>query len=355
MGICTLLILMGSAAYLCAQDTSFQTQSREVLVPVTVMDHKGGFVDGLSAADFELLDDGVPRRIASMDTFDSGLAPISMIIAVQSAGISAPALDRIRHIGSMIVPLITGERGAAAVLTFDTELHLIQDFTDDNAAVANALDSIKPAGGTTARMLDAAADAIRRLAARKTSRRVLLLISESRDRGSKAHLAEVMREAERFNVAIYAASYSAYATTFLSKPQDVPQDSGGVALNPDNSVPPSAGAGGVDGGMSILPLLFELARLGKTNTVRALAAATGGTVESFTRERALEAIIEHLGTELHSQYVLGFVPQTSAPGFHRLEVRLVNQTSSGTALHVRARPGYEMVSSDPGVGHGAVH
>lgn len=300
-----------------AQEPSFHSQSREVLVPVTVTNRKGGFVDGLSPADFELLDNGILQRISSVDTFGTGVAPISLVIAVQSAGISAPALVKIRHIGSMIVPLITGDRGAVAVLAFDSELHLLQDFTSDNAAVANALEAVHPAGGDSAHMLDAAENAIHGLAARPNTRRVLLLVSESRDRGSKTRLVDVIRDAEQSNVSIYAASYSVYATTFVAKPEDVP--------------PP--------GDTDLLAGFAELARLGKTNTVHALAVATGGTVESFVRVHALEKIVERLGDELHSQYVLAFVPQNSTPGFHRLEVRLRDET-----LRVRARSGYEMIA-----------
>ena len=316
MRILGALWLVTLALPLVAQDT-FHSQSREVLVPVTITDGKGMFVDGLHTADFQLLDDGVPQHIASMDTFGTVVAPISLVIAVQGAGISAPALAKIRQIGDMIVPLITGDRGAVAVLAFDSELHLVQDFTNDNAAVANALNSVRPVGEKTARMLDAADNAIHGLAARPNTRRVLLRISESRDRGSKTKLATVLSDAEQFNVSIYAASYSVYATTFVSKPEDVP--------------PP--------GDTDLLAVFTEPARLGKTNTVRALAAATGGTVESFTRVHALQKIVEHLGAELHSQYILGFVPQNNSPGFHRLQVRV-----NDTALHVRARPGYQMVA-----------
>ena len=65
------LFLFVLIATLSAQDT-FHTQSREVLVPVTVTDKNGAFVDNLTVSDFELLDDGVPRPIASMDTFGTG-------------------------------------------------------------------------------------------------------------------------------------------------------------------------------------------------------------------------------------------------------------------------------------------
>jgi VWFA-related protein len=303
-----------------AQDTAFRSQSRVVLVPVTVTDHKGRSVDGLRAGDFELLDDGVPRQVASMDTLGTGVAPISLVVAVQSAGISAPALAKIRHIGGMIVPLITGERGLASVMAFDEGVHLLQDFTSDTAAVEEAFHSIRPGGDMRARMLDAALEGVHRLGTRP-GRRVLVLISEKRDRGSSAKLADVIREAERLDVSIYAASYSVYATTFVSKPEDVPPA--------DNT--------------NFLAVFTELARLAKTNTVQALTAATGGAMSSFTRERALEHIVEHLGAELHSQYILGFIPEDAGAGFHRLEVRL----RAPGDFHVRARPGYQFTPGQP--------
>src|SRR5579884_4353833 len=83
-----------------AQDNTYRAQSRVVLTPVTVTDKKGAPVDGLSLSDFELLDNGVPQRITTMDTFGTGVAPLSLTIAVQTAGISAPALLKIRRIGS---------------------------------------------------------------------------------------------------------------------------------------------------------------------------------------------------------------------------------------------------------------
>jgi hypothetical protein len=50
----------------------------------------------------------------------------------------------------------------------------------------------------------------------------------------------------------------------------------------------------------------------------------------------LEDAIQKLGAELHSQYVLSFAPEDSAPGYHNLEVGLAR---SGR-FNIRARPGY---------------
>jgi hypothetical protein len=80
----------------------------------------------------------------------------------------------------------------------------------------------------------------------------------------------------------------------------------------------------------------ELARLHKTNTAEVLTKSTGGATFPFTRQKALEEAIEKLGAELHTQYVVSFVPEASAPGYHTLEVRLARPGE----FRVRARPGY---------------
>ena len=88
--------------------------------------------------------------------------------------------------------------------------------------------------------------------------------------------------------------------------------------------------------MDLLGGFGELARLGKTKDTQVLTESTGGTVFPFARQSGLEHAIEKLGTDLHTQYVLSFTPQSPAPGFHRLEVRLAR----GGKWRIRARPGY---------------
>ncbi len=56
----------------------------------------------------------------------------------------------------------------------------------------------------------------------------------------------------------------------------------------------------------------------------------------FTKQKALEEAIQKLGAELHTQYVLSFVPEASTPGYHALEVRLARPGE----FRIRARPGY---------------
>ena len=61
-----------------------------------------------------------------------------------------------------------------------------------------------------------------------------------------------------------------------------------------------------------------------------------GATFSFTRQKGLEDAIENLGAELHTQYLLGFTPESTEPGYHPIEVRVTGHAD----LRIRSRPGY---------------
>ncbi len=336
-----LLLLSPPAAAWAQEANTFAVDSRLVVVPVAVTDAKGKFIDGLTAADFTLLDNGRPREV-QVDSWETGAAPISLVIAVQASGISAAALEKIRKVGAMIQPLITGDRGCAAVVAFAAHVRWLQECTSDPARIARALGSIQPGEPKVGRMLDAVDQGIARLKRRANSRRVLLLLSESRDRGSETALELVIADAQSASVTVYAATYSAFKTAWTTRPSGDPptpmprgrrlpptEENRPTILAPGQGPPPEQRAE-IGGGLG------ELKRLSEPETAKLLVEATGGAKFPFTRQRALEEAIEKLGAELHSQYVLSFVPaEGTPPGFRNLEVRVKSK-----AYRVRARPGY---------------
>lgn len=307
------LLLLASAALAWPQQPDLRATVHLVIAPTTVTDRDGRYVDGLGEKDFVLYDNGVRRDLRVDVTY----FPISLVIAVQTSSFSAAALNKIRGTGSLIEPLVTGERGEAAVLGFDGEVQLLQPFTSDFARIQHALRMLQP-GDEGGRITDAVAEAIRLLAARPSRhRKVVLLISEAKDRGSKSKLAEIVTAAERENVTVYPVTFSNYATAFSARPGTTP---------PPNSA-----------GINIIAILSEIARLAKTNTAEAFSRMTGGRRYFFTRQRGLEQAISKLGEELHSQYLLSFTADPAADTtYHALEVQVVGQPE----LAVRTRPGY---------------
>jgi VWFA-related protein len=309
----TVRCLLCCAACVFAQDRPFRTEIHVVQVPVTVLNEKGANIDGLKAPDFSVLDNGDERRV-SLDTFGTGVAPISLAIAIQTSGISKPALAKIRRIGGMIQPLVIGRRGEAAVLTFDDEINWRLDFTSDSEAIQKVIRAVQPGGGLRqARMLDAVVDAADLMKERK-GRRVLLLISETKDRGSHSKLENAIQAVEREGVEVFAATYSAQASSWTAQPDDLP--------------PPS--------GPNYLAVFSEMARVGKANHAIALTQATGGAHYPFLRERGVEKAIESLGVDVHAQYILSFPQPAGAEGMHRIDVSLPGRGD----VRIRSRRAY---------------
>lgn len=290
-----------------------------VLAPVTITDKKGKFIDGLSVNDFRLTDEGVPQKIR-MDTSDTVLAPVSLMVLIQASEISTPALARIERVGGLIKPLVIGERGQAAVMDFDDEMRVRTDFTSDSSILRTAFEGTGSRSIRTARLIDAVAEGVRMLETRSpNNRRVMLILSESRDRGSKGKLAAAIELAQRAGVAVYAATYSVQGSSFVSKPEDSPPMPGGS----DN--------------VDILGGAIELGRVVKANVADALARATGGRHLSFLTLGSLEKVISRTGEEIHSQYLLSFTPTPSTKdGFHHIQVAVPSHPEA----IIRVRPGY---------------
>jgi VWFA-related protein len=244
------------------------------------------------------------------------VAPVSLIVAVQCSGISAAVLAKINKVGAMIQPLVIGERGQAAVIAFDDEVRLFQDFTSDGTKIRIAFERIEGRVIRKGHMIDAAAEGIKMLETRpENSRRIMLILSESRDRGSKTKLPAVIEQAQRAGVLIYPMTYSTQATPWTARPEDNPN---------------------MPGGPDYLGALRELMRKGKINDADAFAHATGGRHLSFETLNGLEEAIAHAGEDIHSQYLISFVPPASSPGFHQLIVTVPSRTDAAT----RSRPGY---------------
>jgi VWFA-related protein len=295
-----------------AQQPTIRTTVPLVTVPVTVADRHGRITYDLDASDFILLDNGKVRPVR-VDAADSGLAPIALVTAIQTTAISLSALAKIRKVGAMIPEAVVGANGEAAVVTFDDQVKVIQDFTADADAISKAFRNLRPTDTVGARMIDAVDESLNLLANRPGPRRAnILIIGENKDRGSEEKLADLIPKLQRGGVTIYSLTYSAYLTPFTTKPED---------YEPTGGSPP----------------WMEFARLFKTNTVEALASVTGGRQFRFETKSKLENDLIGLGTEMHSRYLISFTPDLEqAPRFHHLEVQIKNHPYAV----IRARPGY---------------
>jgi VWFA-related protein len=336
-----------SAPAVAEESPTITAETSLVLVPVTVTDRKGKLVDGLTAREFVLTDDGRPQRVR-IDTSDTIVAPVSMVVLVQASGISAPAIARIKEVAPMIKPVVAGQRGQVAVLGFDDEVRVFQDFTTDANAIEQAIQRVNPRIIKKSALLDAVGEAVRMLSKRPVSdRRLIFILSEARDRSSKLTLREARELAERGGAVIYSATYSVQAQNWTSKSGDappMPMPDPSLRGYPPPSNPnypavayPNDAMTTLAGGTNYFDAFTEVGRLGQRNVATQLAQVTGGRHLAFVTVESLQKLIERMGAEIHSQYLLSFVPSESKNrGFHELEITIPSRKD----LIIRVRQGY---------------
>lgn len=337
-------ILLLSVLTLLAQDdmpkrSDIITTVKVVIAPTTVTDRDGNFVNGLTVNDFVLYDNDKLQRIQQDVTYE----PISIVIAVQANAQVEGILPKIQKIGAELDALVLGDQGEAAVLAFDHRIRTLQDFTTEKGKIDAAFKKLTP-GSSTSMLNDATMQAINMLRNRpQDRRRIILLISETRDVGGSFRPREVMTAAQFANVIIYSIDISHFISSLTRKPP-VPR--------PD-AIPPEAHHSPTGQVMTptdviqnrqtgnFVPMFVEIFKGVKgifiDNPSEVYTKYTGGREFSFASQRGLDDAITALGAEIHSQYLLSYTPNNlDEAGFHTIEVRVKGRPN----LKIRTRPGY---------------
>jgi len=318
-----------------------------VLAPTTVTDKHGDFINGLRPQDFRVLDNGKPQDI----NVDLAFHPISLVVCVQANNTMEGILPKIQKAGPIFQPLVVGDQGEIALVAFDHRIRVMQDFTSDSTKFEAALKQIKP-GSSSSRMIDAVDDSIRMLKHRpKERRRIILLISETRDMSSEGKLRDAMTDADFADVAIYSVDVSHYLAAFTSPPMAPRPDPfppsahmtpGGVPATPHNV---EQTYGNELNSANFVPMFEEIFRAVKGifrgNPVLVFTRYTGGKEYAFLKERGLERAVSDIGDVLHNQYLISYNPNNKDEGgFHQIQVYVEGQREA----KIRTRPGYWMAA-----------
>lgn len=325
-------------------ETIFQVEVQVVTVPVTVTDRDNHFVTDLNPTDFRIVDNGAEQRI---ENFELSAEPLSLAVVVQTSTRVEKALEEIRRSGILLTQLILGESGEAAILTFDNEVRIAQDFTKDPDKVEAALKGLK-VGGEQARLSDAISRALSLLQRRGEGRRkVVLVLSEARDSGSSNTAGFVLRGAQQMGISLYTVTLDATRGTLKRSESAGPGSAypAGVIWRPGPANGPPTPDTQINLGsanINMLPLIEELVTYTKNllggNPMKFYAQGSGADDFSSGSLESLEKAITRIGQELRNQYILTYRPSNlDKPGFHHLQVTAVRP---GEKLTVRTRPGY---------------
>jgi VWFA-related protein len=329
--------------------------SNLVLVPVLVKTKAGKLVFALAADDFILTDNGVPQPVRVES--DTNLQPLALAIIVQVGGQGASHLGDYRDLGAVLDAVIGDVPHRVAVIGFDSQPRLEQDFTPDTDAAAETIATLHN-GDRGAAILDALNFGIHLLSKEPPAyRRAVLLLSETVDRGSQTSLENAIRAVEDTNTSIYSVGFSTtqaavkHEASKVPLPEGTPYSNapyapGGCMSRDPNADPDAHGSRGVqtlDCASDLLPPL-RLARIAflaakdglKRNVPKSVAHLTGGEYFDFKNATTLTRDLMTISNDVPNYYVLSFRPQSPRAGIHALELRIKDKPE----YEVKARKGY---------------
>ncbi len=370
-----LLTLALGANHLAAQSeaapdkptATISVDARLVIVPVTVLDKKGGLVRNLTKTDFSLSEDGVPQTIRYFDHESN--APLTLGLLVDVSGSQRTVLDDERTASSAFLgTLLQPDRDKAFLVEFGHTADLLTDVTpslpklqaglkkidgDTDRPQFNGGNSTDPndpndpqtqqqgsrrGGGRGGRggfngagtvLYDAIFLSSDEIISKQKTRKALILLTDGDDRGSKESISSAIEAAQRADTAVYAIYYRG----------EEPHDNGGGRRGGGfpGGFPGGGGrGGGFPGGGGGGQGRGSEQRVDGKKILERIADETGGRVFTVTKKEPLADIYKQIAEELRSQYRLGFSPTDHADGYHKLLVDLPKDKKS----FLQAREGY---------------
>jgi VWFA-related protein len=292
---------------------TFRVTTNEVLVPTLVEKKGGGILYGLKQSDFMLEDNGVAQKIRVQEEMDT--TPVALVIAVELGGVSALEFGKVAKLGSLLDLFLADQQSQVALMGFDSKPHLIHDYTHSSDDLNDALEHLQPGDGGAA-ILDTVSSAVDLLEVEpKEYRRVLLMISEERDHGSK-HTKPVglIEKIGRSNVLVLSVSFSPARAEFLHDVQD----------------------SGDDRTMNMVSALVMAVQAFKKNVAKEIAQESGGEYTTFTGDKRFEQRIIDAARHVRNRYLITFSPSDPSPGLHTIRVR----TAQDYGARIVARANY---------------
>jgi len=304
-----------------AEMPTFRVSTSVVIVPTLVEKTNGEVVYGLKPTDFSVLDNGVQQTVHVDDDLDT--QPVSLVVCIERGRDAPLEFDKIGKLGPLLELFTRNGRGDIALVAFDSKATWVEPFSEDTDSITRDLRSM-PAGDGGAAIVDAVGYSVNLLEKQPPDhRRILLLISESRDHGS--HHFNIPQLVERIgtsNTLVLSLVFSP------GKAEIIDWGKG------------NAGNGGTE--LNILAPLMMTVNAMRRNTPRTLAELSGGEYDPFTREKGFEARVAEVASHARNRYILSFHPSDLTPGLHTIEVKLTQDYGA----HVVARNSYWAILRD---------
>jgi Ca-activated chloride channel family protein len=302
-----LCLLLPSAA-----QTPFRVDVQLVNVGFSVRDRTGKLVPDLTQDDFEVIEDGVPQKIAFFAK--SADVPLNLGLIVDISG-SQGAFVKQHHkdLKTFLTTVLTAQ-DRAFLVCFGSHARLVTEPSPSPKFLADALEGFEGTnrkaeypilgpreirtGGTS--FYDAIYHSTRQMLSNTgNARRAIIVFSDGEDNASAHHMLDVIEAAQTSNVLLFCIRYTEVRNGLW---------------NARNKY-----------GLSVM---------------ERIARETGGA-DFDAREKSLAQHFKEIGDQLRTSYELGYHSTSPATDktFHKVVIRLKDE-SKATDLTVRAKTGY---------------
>jgi len=262
-----LVTALAASLVYAAPPGQIQVQVNLVNLFVTVRDKHKAVVTGLKQEDFEVYEDGQTQEISNFSA-ESNL-PITLGLLIDTSGSETDMLAAEQDAATQFLRRVMRKSDLAMVMSFDLDVDLLADFTDDRSRLDRALKRAQinapsgPQGPVSSRnggtdFYDAVYLAAHDKLADEAGRRAIVVLTDAEDTGSRVKLQDAIEAAQRTDTVVH------------------------VLLVAED---------GVDQGVA-----------------KKLTDETGGRMIVVRSERNLQQAFDQISEELRSQYTIGYVP-----------------------------------------------
>jgi VWFA-related protein len=317
------LALAIPAGLLLAQDdaskdtTTLKVEVNLVNILFNVRDKKGGLVGSLNKDDFKVFEDGKEQEVKYFNRETDLPLTIGLLIDVSASQMNLIEIEK--NAAYQFFGSVLRKQDLAFLISFGEESELLQDYTNSPKLLRAGLEGLHVSSGVGGfgpgpvptisqprgtvlydAVYVASADELKG----QVGRKVLVLITDGEDEGSKYKISQAIEAAQKADAIIYGFYYVDRAFYM--------------------------GHGMVFGGSS-------------DSALRQMSEDTGGHVFHVDRKMTLQDAFTELQEEMRSQYAIGYTPTNPAKDgtFRKLEVRTTNKD-----WKVQARKGYYAVKTD---------
>ena len=297
-------LLVAATSLAFAQEATIKVDVDVVSVFASVRDKKGAYIKDLEKNAFTIMEDGKQQEIKYFSR-ESDL-PLTIGLLIDVSRSQESLIDEEKRAGVQFFRQVLRPKDAAFVISFGSEAELLQDLTNSHKLLARGLDGLRlnasvgglhpsPTGakqrGTI--MYDAVYLAAAEKLKEEVGRKVVVLITDGMDFGSRVSLQEAVRAAHKSDTIIYSVYYVD---------------------------PRMYGWGGYS-----------------DSDLKKMSEETGGRVFRVGRKNDLEDIFRQISEEVRSQYAIGYNPTSQANdgAFRKIEIKTTDKD-----LKVLARKGY---------------